>query len=105
MPPPEGRHRRAINPSSPAQHRIRLPSYQATFSVRGTPHFLRVPDGNRVEMRGGDGAANPYLAAAVTLAAGLDGVERGLDPGLPGAGGDEVTRLLPATLLHAVEAL
>ena len=52
---------------------------------RQRPHpLLRVPDGNRVELRGGDGSANPYLAAAAALAAGLDGVRRGLDPGEPG---------------------
>src|SRR5512147_2418368 len=42
MPPPEGRHRRAINPSSPAQHRTRSLCYQATSCVRGTPHFPKV---------------------------------------------------------------
>ena len=76
----------------------------ATYGGNDRTHFLRVPDGNRVEMRGGDGAANPYLAAAVALAAGLDGVERGLDPGAPG--NSEQTRpSLPPTLLHAVDAL
>ena len=77
---------------------------KATFGGNDRTHFLRVPDGNRVEMRGGDGAANPYLAAAVTLAAGLDGVERSLDPGVPGAT-DGAGPDLPPTLLHAVEAL
>jgi len=43
--------------------------------------MLRVPDAGRVEHRGVDGSANPYLAAAVLLAAGLDGIDRGLDPG------------------------
>ena len=76
---------------------------QATYGGNDRTHFLRVPDGNRVEMRGGDGAANPYLAAAVTLAAGLDGVARHLDPGEPG--GQATGRSLPPTLLHAVEAL
>ena len=28
-----------------------------------------------------DGAANPYLACAVLLAAGLDGIENKMDPG------------------------
>ncbi|MGH1555919.1 hypothetical protein ACRAWF_41160 [Streptomyces sp. L7] len=60
---------------------------------------MRVPDGNRIELRGGDGAANPYLAAAAALAAGLDGIERGLDPGEPGATGKGPE--LPPTLLHA----
>jgi len=38
----------------------------------------------------------------VSLAAGLDGIQRGLDPGEPGAGGRPE---LPPTLLHAVDAL
>lgn len=74
----------------------------ATYGGNDRTHLLRVPDGNRVELRGGDGSANPYLAAAVALAAGLDGIARGLDPGEPGAGNQNP---LPPTLLHAVEAL
>ncbi len=61
-----------------------------------------MPDGNRVELRGGDGSANPYLAAAAALAAGLDGIRRTLDPGDPGA---TSSNPLPPTLLHAVEEL
>ena len=45
-----------------------------------------MPDGDRVELRGGDGSANPYLAIAAALAAGLDGIERSLDPGALGDG-------------------
>jgi len=36
-----------------------------------------------VEDRTVDGSCNPYLAATVLLAAGLDGIERELDPGDP----------------------
>lgn len=44
---------------------------------------LRVPmGGGRVEFRGADASCNPYLAAALMLAAGLDGIERGLDAGI-----------------------
>jgi glutamine synthetase len=74
---------------------------RATYGGNDRTHFLRVPDGNRVELRGGDGSANPYLAAAAALAAGLDGIERDLDPGDSG----ETGPVLPSTLLHAVEAL
>jgi glutamine synthetase len=35
---------------------------------------------NRLEWRGGAADANPYLVAAACVAAGLDGVERGLEP-------------------------
>ncbi len=44
--------------------------------------MVRVP-GGRLELRLPDGACNPYLATAALIAAGLDGVERGLDPGAP----------------------
>ncbi len=37
----------------------------------------------RVELRMRDPSCNPYLGFAAMLAAGLDGVERGVDPGPP----------------------
>jgi glutamine synthetase len=75
----------------------------ASWGGNDRTHFLRVPDAHRVEMRGGDGSANSYLAAAGALGAGLDGVRRGLDPGRPGLGEDGLR--LPRTLLDAVHAL
>ncbi|MGE3619965.1 MAG: glutamine synthetase family protein, partial [Acidimicrobiia bacterium] len=77
--------------------------------------MMRVP-GNRpaLENRAVDASANMYLATAFTLAAGLEGIERQLDPGDPVT---EATyewdhrarewngRLrLPRTLLEAIEA-
>ena len=44
--------------------------------------MVRIP-GGRLEMRMPDGACNPYLATAAIIAAGLDGVDRELDPGEP----------------------
>lgn len=76
----------------------------ATYGGNDRTHYLRVPDANRVELRGGDGSANPYLAVAVQLAAGLDGVRKDLDPGPP-ATVTETTHTLPPTLLHAVEEM
>jgi glutamine synthetase len=75
---------------------------QATWGGNDRTHLIRVPEGNRVELRGGDGSANSYLAAAAALGAGLDGVRRGLDPGAPGSPGGPA---LPRTLLDAVHAL
>ncbi|PVX63011.1 MULTISPECIES: type III glutamate--ammonia ligase [Rhodococcus] len=75
----------------------------ATYGGNDRTHYLRVPDRNRVELRGGDGSANPYLAAAATIAAGLDGIRRELDPGEPG--GASTSDSLPMTLLHAMDAL
>ncbi len=54
-----------------------------TYGGNDRTHYLRVPDASRVELRGGDGSANPYLASAVTVAAGLDGIRRGTDPANP----------------------
>jgi glutamine synthetase len=91
----------AVSTSSGASWAPRFPTYGGNDRT----HYVRVPDQHRVELRGGDGSANPYLAIAGALAAGLDGIDRGLDPGPPG--GDNGTRreALPRTLLHAVEAL
>jgi len=77
---------------------------RATYGGNDRTHYVRIPDQHRIELRGGDGSANPYLALAATLAAGLDGIAREADPGGPGV--DGATRPeLPPTLLHAVEAL
>jgi len=77
--------------------------------------MLRLPL-NRycVENRAPDMSCNPYLAAALTLAAGLEGIEQELDPGEP-LNDDCYSRsrtelaargihFLPRTLLHAIEA-
>jgi glutamine synthetase len=78
-------------------------------------HLLRVPEPGRVEHRGVDGSANPYLAIAAMIGAGLDGIDRQLDPGPPNAANlfslspaeldERGIRSMPPTLLHAVEAL
>jgi glutamine synthetase len=77
--------------------------------------MLRVPGPGRIENRTIDGSCNPYLAAAVLLAAGLDGIERGLDAGAPNETNmyrlseDELKRrgiaVLPSTLKDAIDAL
>lgn len=47
-------------------------------------NMLRIPSqGGRVECRAADIANNPYLGAAMILAAGLEGIRDQLDPGLP----------------------
>jgi glutamine synthetase len=74
--------------------------------------YARIPrergNGTRVENRAGDGTANAYLASAATLFAGIDGIERGLDPGEPTTGvayALEDKPLLPASLGEALAAL
>jgi glutamine synthetase len=80
---------------------------KATYGGNDRTHFIRVPDGQRVELRGGDGSANPYLAIAGALASGLAGIEAGADPGDPCRPGESrpTSVELPPTLLHAVQAL
>jgi len=64
-----------------------VPGYEApvnvAWSMRNRSPMLRIPErrglGTRVEHRVPDPAANPYLALAVMLAAGLDGVRTKAD--------------------------
>jgi len=68
-----------------------VPGYEApthiAWAERNRSPLARVParrgQGTRVELRMPDPACNPYLALAVMLAAGLDGIEKGWDPGPP----------------------
>jgi glutamine synthetase len=73
-----------------------------TYGGNDRTHYIRVPDDQRIELRGGDGSANPYLAIAAALGAGIDGIKRSADPGSIGARGRST---LPPTLLHAVDEL
>ena len=52
-----------------------------SYGFNNRTQMLRIPDGGRIEDRTVDGSCNPYLGAAVVLAAGLDGIEKGLDAG------------------------
>lgn len=55
-----------------------------SFGTNNRTNSIRVPmGGGRCESRNADSACNPYLAATLLLAAGLEGVREKLDPGLP----------------------
>ena len=54
-----------------------------SYGYNNRTQMLRIPGPGRIEDRTIDGACNPYLAATAVLAAGLDGIERRLDPGDP----------------------
>jgi glutamine synthetase len=56
-----------------------------SYGYNNRTQMLRIPAAGRIEDRTVDGACNPYLAATVLLAAGLDGIARHLDPGEPNA--------------------
>ena len=76
--------------------------------------MVRVPFG-RLELRLSDSGSNPYLVTAALIAAGLDGIERELDPGEPRTenlydlSGEDLREkgidLLPHTLNQACDAL
>ncbi|MBI4552310.1 MAG: type III glutamate--ammonia ligase [Candidatus Latescibacteria bacterium] len=52
-----------------------------SYGGNNRTQMLRLPGPGRVEDRTVDGSSNPYLAATVILAAGLDGIARKLAPG------------------------
>ncbi len=86
-----------------------------SYGYNNRTQMLRVPGPGRVEDRTIDGSTNPYLAATVVLAAGLDGIENKLDPGDPNTGNLYTTssadlakagvETLPANLLDATREL
>ena len=57
------------------------PAYVA-YGDNNRTACVRIP-GGRLELRLPDSGCNPYLALAAVVAAGLDGIERKLDPGEP----------------------
>ena len=87
-----------------------------SYGFNNRTQMLRIPAAGRIEDRTVDGSCNPYLAATAVLAAGLDGIENGLDPGDPTTELNlhELTEdqrkelgveLLPANLLDATREL
>jgi glutamine synthetase len=77
------------NPTINSYKRL-VPGYEApvyvSWSSRNRSALIRIPastkqESTRIELRNPDPSANPYLALAVILRAGLDGIARQLDPG------------------------
>lgn len=86
-----------------------------SFGSNNRTNSIRVPmGGGRCESRNADGAVNPYLAATLALAAGLEGIRRKLDPGKPqednlyelsdAERNDRGIEFLPRDLQEAVDA-
>lgn len=68
-----------------------------SYGRNNRTNSVRVPmGGGRCESRNADGSCNPYLAAALVLAAGLEGIRENLDPGP--AQEDNLYELAPAEL-------
>jgi glutamine synthetase len=87
-----------------------------SYGFNNRTQMLRIPGAGRIEDRTVDGSCNPYLAAAAVLAAGLDGMEKGTDPGEPTSElnlheltldqrNDLGVELLPGNLLDATREL
>jgi len=56
----------------------------ACYGNNNRTNTLRIPmGGGRVELRAADSSCNPYLGAALVLAAGLEGIANKADPGEP----------------------
>lgn len=78
------------NPTVNSYKRL-VPGYEAptniVWSERNRSPMARIPErrgvGTRVELRMPDPSCNPYLAFAVMLAAGLDGIRNEISPGEP----------------------
>lgn len=103
------------NPTVNAYKRLgpdTLAPYRANWGHDNRSAMVRVPpergSGTRLEIRIGDGAANPYLMIAAILAAGLDGIRRELDVPASADGWayeNEAAAVLPTTLSTALDAL
>ena len=94
-----------------------IPGWEAPVTIawgrRNRTALIRVPFDSpasaRIEYRSPDPSANPYLAFTAMLAAGLDGIEKGTDPGKatetdlykPGPG----RKFLPGSLNEALDEL
>jgi len=107
-----------FNPTVNAYRRISAEALVPTRACWGHDHRLtlvRVPKergaATRLEIRLGDGTANPYLAYTAALAAGLDGIRSELEPPEPLEGmiydlpEELLGRVLPKTFQEALEEL
>lgn len=100
-----------------------VPGFEAPVHIAwsGTNRspLIRIPAvrgrGTRIELRSPDSAANPYLVIALCLAAGLEGIKKGINPPAPveqnmfDMSGPKMKALgieaIPGSLHQAVEAL
>lgn len=106
-----------LNPCEASYRRLgekKAPRY-VTWSPQNRSQLIRIPaaqgEYRRMELRSPDPMANPYIAYALLIYAGLDGIRRGLTPPAPlninlfTASDDIISGLerLPATLSKARE--
>ena len=114
------------NPSSNSYKRL-VPGYEAPVTIGYAmanrsaviriPAYAKSPDVKRFELRNPDATCNPYYACAAILMAGLDGIQKKIDPHKAGWGpydfnlynlsDEEKAKLtgLPTSLSAALDAL
>jgi len=123
-------HARALcaftNPSTNSYKRL-VPGYEAPVtigyatsnrsSVIRIPAYAKGPENKRFELRSPDGTCNPYYAFSAILMAGIDGIQKKIDPSKEGFGpydynlfnlsGEEQKKIkqLPRSLDEALDAL
>jgi glutamine synthetase len=103
------------NPTVNAYKRLgpdTMAPYRANWGYDNRTTFVRIPPergaGSRIEVRIGDGAANPYVMIAAILAAALDGLSRQLvcPPHSEGwSYTDESRPVLPMSLTDSLNAM
>lgn len=78
-----------LNPSEDSYKRLgehKAPKY-VTWSPENRSQLIRIPaesgEYKRIELRSPDPCANPYIAYALLIYAGLDGIEKNLNPSAP----------------------
>ena len=78
-----------LNPTRESYERLgdmKAPGY-VSWSEQNRSQLVRIPASrsgkNRIELRSADPTANPYLAFAMLIYAGLDGIKRNLEPEAP----------------------
>ena len=81
-----------FNPTINSYRRINAPPTKSgatwspssiSYTGNNRTHMIRIPDHGRFELRLMDGSVNPYLLQAGVIAAGLDGMDKKLNPGKP----------------------
>ena len=124
------KHVRALcgftNPSTNSYKRL-VPGYEAPVtigfatanrsSVIRIPGYAKDPDKKRFELRSPDGTCNPYYAYSAILMAGIDGIQKKIDPRKEGYGPFDINlynlskkeqakiKFLPQSLDEALDAL
>ncbi|MDE1767776.1 MAG: type I glutamate--ammonia ligase [Candidatus Micrarchaeota archaeon] len=82
-----------VSPTVNSYHRL-IPGYEApvylawsksnrSAVVRVPTYYKGIEEAKRIEYRAPDPSCNPYLAFSAMLMAGLDGIKKRIDPGMP----------------------